>query len=505
LAQARQGYARMVFRADPTLWQRRTRRLKKMVFNSYEFIFEFLPVVCAIYFLLPKRPRLGTWWLVLASFLFYSYNRALSSVWLLLASILFNYGISLLLVRRKHPYYLFLGIAVNLLELGLFKYKPALTGLVAHDQAWFDRLSSLAFPLGISFFTFSQISYLVDTYRGQDRPSSLGDYALFVTFFPHLLSGPILRHRDMIPQFDSVRRRRLIPRYLAQGAALIVIGLAKKVLIADPLAPLVARAFDSHGPLDPGTAWLGAMAYTFQIYNDFSGYCDIAVGVAFLFNIRIPENFRAPYRALSIQDFWRRWHISLSDWLRDYVYFSLPGLRSKWEGMPYLNAMITMVICGLWHGVGWTFLLWGALHGVAVAICAFWRRQRWRIPDPLGWMLTFVFVGLSWVVFRASDLAAAGRVFQAMLTAPPWKPLVAWWTTSALALVRKPFEAWSQDGDVGRAVLVLAVLLTAIPSYSFVMARRMKPSLWTAAAVAVLLTACALRFSAASHFLYYFF
>jgi len=475
-----------------------------MVFNSYEFILGFLPVACAVYFLLAAAPRLSTYWLLAASLFFYSYQRT-SVIWLLLVSILFNYVLSQAIARTKRKPYLILGIAVNILALSLFKYRPTLAHLVASNQPWFARLSEVAFPLGISFFTFSQISYLVDTYRGHDRPSSLGNYALFVSFFPHLLSGPILRHRDMIPQFESVRRRRLLPRYLARGMTLIIIGLAKKVLLADSLAPLVARTFDTSGPLDAGTAWLGTAAYTFQLYNDFSGYCDIAVGAAFLFNIRIPENFRAPYRSVSIQEFWRRWHISLSNWLRDYVYFCLPGVRSRWKIVPYVNAVITMAICGLWHGAGWTFLVWGVLHGFAVALCAFWRRLRWPMPHALGWALTFSFVSLSWVVFRASDLTASLRVYRSLFSVLPWTPLIGWWRTSGLELVRRPLIMWSPETDSGRVALLISLLLLFTSSYSFVIARRMKPTLVTAALAAVALTVCVLRFSSVSHFLYYFF
>lgn len=475
-----------------------------MFFNSYEFIFEFLPIACAVYFFLAKAPRVGTWWLVAASLFFYSYHRA-HSLWLLPVSIVFNYGLSLLLVGQKRRIYLVVGIVANLVVLAVFKYQVAIGGAIGTGQTWWSGLSGLTFPLGISFYTFSQISYLVDTYRGQDRPSSLGDYALFVTFFPHLLSGPILRHREMIPQFDSVLRRRLLPRNIARGSALIIIGLVKKVLIADPLAPLVAKAFDSTGALDPGTAWLGAAAYTFQLYNDFSGYCDIAVGVAFLFNLRIPENFRAPYRSVSIQEFWRRWHISLSNWLRDYVYYSLPGMRSKWKIFPYLNAVITMLVCGLWHGLGWTFVVWGLLHGIALATCAYWRRLRRHMPNALGWALTFAFVSLSWVIFRAKDLPASLRVYRAMFSAFPWSPLIAWCNTAGLALLRHPIEAWSPETDLGRLALLVAAVAVAVPSYSYVIARTMKPTPWTACLGAALLTICVLRFSSASYFLYAFF
>ena len=274
-----------------------------MFFNSYEFLFGFLPAVSIVYFLLRRFPRAGTWWMAAASLFFYARYRV-DDVALLVASILGNYLISQLIVRRvRKRGYLILGISVNLLVLAVFKYSKNLAPFLQNVH--------LAFPLGISFFTFSQIAYLVDVYKGVDRPSPIRDYALFVSFFPHLLSGPILRHKEMVPQFDSALRRRPVPRYIARGFSLIVIGLVKKILVADTLAPLVARAFDSNGALPATTAWIGTTAYTFQLYNDFSGYCDIAVGVSYLFNIRIPENFRAPYRSTSIREFWQRWHITL--------------------------------------------------------------------------------------------------------------------------------------------------------------------------------------------------
>jgi alginate O-acetyltransferase complex protein AlgI len=442
-----------------------------MFFNSYEFLFGFLPVVCLVYFLLSRTPRLGTWWMVAASFFFYAKYR-IDDLGLLAASILWNYLISQVIAcRRGKRAWLILGISVNLLVLALFKYSKSI---------FFD----LAFPLGISFFTFSQIAYLVDVYKGIDRPSPIRDYALFVSFFPHLLSGPILRHREMVPQFDSALRHRLIPRYFARGLVLIVIGLVKKILIADSLAPLVARTFDAGGTLDAATAWIGTTAYTFQLYNDFSGYCDIAVGVSYLFNIRIPENFRAPYQSTSIQEFWRRWHISLGKFLRNYIYIPLGGNK---YGLPRqcLAVLITFTLGGLWHGAGWTFFLWGALHGIALAINVLWRRFGFRLPSVAGWALTFAFVDLSWVVFRAPDLPTLGKVMGAMFSGLPKITLPA--------------------ADNAYLALLAAILLAAIPAYSFTIARKMKPAIWAAGLAAVLLTTVVLRFSSVSYFLYYFF
>jgi alginate O-acetyltransferase complex protein AlgI len=442
-----------------------------MFFNSYEFLFGFLPAVFLGYFLLRRFPRAGTWWLAAASFYFYAKYR-LDDLGLLIASILWNYAVSLLITRtnlartNRRRQWLILGIAVNLLTLALFKYNK-----------------TLAFPLGISFFTFSQIAYLVDVYKRNDRPSSIRDYTLFVSFFPHLLSGPILRHKEMVPQFDSALRRRPIPRNLARGFALIVIGLVKKILIADTLAPLVAKAFDSSGALDAATAWIGTTAYTFQLYNDFSGYCDIAVGVSFLFNIRIPENFRAPYRSTSIQEFWQRWHITLGRFLRTYIFFPLARrLTGLWGQC--LAALITFMLGGLWHGAGWTYLIWGTLHGLALVTQVLWRRFGFRLPGIAAWTITFAFVDLSWVVFRAPNLQACTRVLAAMFSAVPKIPA-------------SVDSAW--------LALIAAILLTALPVYSFTVARRMKPVWWTAALASALLTIVVLRFASVSYFLYYFF
>jgi D-alanyl-lipoteichoic acid acyltransferase DltB (MBOAT superfamily) len=459
-----------------------------MFFNSYEFLFGFLPVVCVLYFLLARVRNAGTWWLAAASLFFYARYR-LDDLALLVVSIFWNYFISLLVLRGWNKrVWLILGIAVNLLVLSIFKYSKILAPVLLNYHLHASILFDLAFPLGISFFTFSQIAYLVDIYRGVDRPSAIRDYILFVTFFPHLLSGPILRHREMVPQFDSTLRHRPIPRYFARGIALIIIGLAKKTLIADSLAPLVAKAFDAGGAIDASTAWLGTTAYTFQLYNDFSGYCDIAVGISFLFNIRIPENFRSPYQSTSIQEFWRRWHISLGKFLRNYVYVPLGGNRAGLFRQ-CLAILITFTLGGLWHGAGWTFFLWGALHGIALTTQVLWKRFGFRLPAVAGWAVTFAFVDLSWVVFRAPDLATLRKVMGAMFSGLP-----------AISIGHTLAEV-----EPAKLALIAAILLAALPAYSFTMARRMKPRLWSAAVGALLLTTIVLRFSSVSYFLYYFF
>ena len=456
-------------------------RRKTMFFNSYAFLFAFLPVVWVIYMLLSGHPRAGVWWMVAASLFFYAMYRV-EDVPLLLASIGFNYSVSLLIVRYPgRPWLPALGIAGDLAALAGFKYNKPLAAMVPNSELA-GTISNLHFPLGISFFTFSQIAYLVDTYKKRDRPYSISDYSLFVTFFPHLLSGPILRHKVMVPQFESRLRHRVLPRNLTRGLVLIVIGLAKKVLIADLLAPLVARTFDPSKPLDMATAWIGTTAYTFQLYNDFGGYCDIASGVSCLFNIRIPENFRGPYHSASIQEFWRRWHRSLGAFLRDYVYIPLGGNRAGLFRQ-CVAVIITFTLGGLWHGAGWTFALWGLLHGVALAINVLWKRVGVQLPRLVGWALTFAFVDLTWVVFRSPDLHELSKVFGAMFGG-----------LSALP-----------TAGAGEVALIVAIVLALAPSYSYRLAAHMKPNVWTASLAAVFLTLAVLRFSSVSYFLYYFF
>jgi len=460
-----------------------------MFFNSYGFLFAFLPVVWVVYMFLARSPGAGVWWMVGASLFFYAMYRA-EDVPLLLASIAFNYGISLLIARLPdRPLIPALGIAVDLAALALFKYNQSLAAMIP-DPALSDAIAGLHFPLGISFFTFSQIAYLVDTYKRRDRPSGIRDYSLFVTFFPHLLSGPILRHRVMVPQFDSRARHRVLPHNVARGLGLIAIGLARKVLIADLLAPLVSRTFDASGSLDMATAWIGTTAYTFQLYNDFGGYCDIASGVSNLFNIRIPQNFRGPYHSASIQEFWRRWHRSLGMFLRDYIYIPLGGNRAGLFRQ-CLAVVITFTLGGLWHGAGWTFAIWGLLHGCALALNVIWRRFGFRLPWLVGWALTFSFVDLTWVVFRAPNLATLSKVFGAMF---------------ALRAAPGAFTFdWVSPQSVGELALIVAIILALAPAYSYSIVARMKPNVWTASVAAVFLTLAVLRFSSVSYFLYYFF
>jgi D-alanyl-lipoteichoic acid acyltransferase DltB (MBOAT superfamily) len=346
-----------------------------MLFNSYPFIFLFLPVTLIGYFLFAKVGNLAPiLWLALASLVFYSVSNW-QFVPLLLASVAFNYAIgSLLILQRLRvvPRFVILtiGVAGDLLVLGYFKYAGF---FAANLNAMFSTglAVDVLLPVGISFYTFTQIAFLVDAYRGKVARYGLPHFALFVTYFPHLIAGPILHHRDMIPQFEREQNKRPDCHLILCGVIIFAIGLFKKTCLADGIQPFVALAF---GPVSPtfDQAWIGALAYTFQLYFDFSGYSDMAIGISLMFGIFLPLNFNSPYKATNIIDFWRRWHMTLSQFLRDYLYIPLGGNR-RGSLLRYVNLMVTMALGGLWHGAAWTFVAWGVLHGAYLCINHAWN------------------------------------------------------------------------------------------------------------------------------------
>jgi len=305
------------------------------------------------------------------------------------------------------------GVVFNLGLLFYFKYVDF---FIANLNLLRDEsvpLLDVVLPLAISFFTFQQIAYLADAYGREVREHGLLDYTLFVTFFPQLIAGPIVHHRQMMPQF--VRVRNYVPdwRNISLGVFVFSMGLFKKVVIADGFAVWANAGFGSENALGLYEAWGTSLAYTFQLYYDFSGYSDMAIGAALLFNIRLPINFNAPYQAVNIQDFWRRWHITLSNWLRDYVYIPLGGNRVG-SFRTYNNLLVTFLLGGLWHGAAWTFVLWGALHGLALAAHRLWSSLGFRMPRALGWGLTFLFANFTWVFFRAESFDQAQRILAGM-------------------------------------------------------------------------------------------
>lgn len=420
-----------------------------MLFNSYSFIFLFLPITfCGMFFLGRHSHRLAALWLGVASLVFYGVWDA-RFVLLLVASIAFNYGAGYWIglrhaagAQRQAKLTLILAIAANLALLGYFKYANFFIAAIGQVLGKHYPALDLLLPLGISFFTFTQIAFLVDVHRGITREYNFIHYLLFVTYFPHLIAGPVLHHKQMMPQFANRETYRIHAEHIAVGLAIFVLGLAKKVLVADNVAAYASPAFAAAGAghaLTMLESWIGALAYTMQIYFDFSGYSDMALGLSLLFNIRLPINFDSPYKATSIIDFWRRWHISLSTFLRDYLYVPLGGNRHG-KTRRYLNLMATMLLGGLWHGAGWTFIIWGGLHGFYLMLNHGWRewktRRGWndggRLARWCSGTLTFVAVVIAWVFFRAESLPAAHTMLQGMSGLQGFMPHA--WTPSREAL-----------------------------------------------------------------------
>ncbi|MFW2378358.1 MBOAT family O-acyltransferase [Aliarcobacter butzleri] len=392
-----------------------------MLFNSYEFIFIFLPVMFVIYFYLnSKRLILGAKiWLVVGSLFFYSYWNVIYLP-LILLSIFVNYGVGLSLVnhekiRISSKTILSFGIVFNLGLLGYFKYTDFFLDNFNGIFGTNIPLPHIILPLGISFFTFTQIAFLVDAYKQEAKEYSLINYMLFVTYFPHLLAGPILHHKEMMPQFASKYNWVKNYRNIALGLFIFSIGLFKKVVIADTFAVWANAGFDTATTLNLIEAWATSLSYTFQLYFDFSGYTDMAIGISLMFNIKLPINFNSPYKALSIQDFWRRWHMTLSRFLRDYLYIPLGGNR-KGNVRTYVNLITTFLLGGLWHGAGWTFIIWGLLHGIALAIHRFWQSLGFRMNKILAWFITFNFINITWIFFRAKDFESAMKVLGSMFS-----------------------------------------------------------------------------------------
>ena len=404
-----------------------------MLFNSYEFLFAFFPVAIAAYRLLGRSQDGRAAVLLAASIAFYA-----SWDWrflaLLLPSILVNYALGTILRRSmasgRHASadaILVVGVTLNLLVLGVFKYAGFVVANVNTLAGTDYVLARIILPLGISFLTFEQIGFLIDLRRGHPYRLNLLRYAVFVAFFPRLVAGPILRFGEIVPQLQHEDRAPGLAADLAVGLSIFAIGLAKKALLADGISPFVAPSFDAAASgqhLDLFMAWGGALAYTCQLYFDFSGYSDMAIGAARCFGIRFPQNFNSPYKSASIIEFWRRWHMTLSRFLRDYLYIPLGGNR-RGKIRRYVNLLITMVLGGLWHGANWTFLAWGALHGTYLMVNHAWdaaaSRTRAvaafrasRAGRGFGYVITFLAVVVAWVFFRAPTFHAGWAVLSGM-------------------------------------------------------------------------------------------
>lgn len=393
-----------------------------MYFNSIIFILVFLPVVFCGYFALLRQRHVVTSkiWLCFASLFFYGYWKVDYLV-LMLISICFNFLIGIILNAKNiwgRKLILATGVALNLATLAYFKYTNFLIDTVKTIFGFQFNIHEILLPLAISFFTFQQIAYIVDSYSRKTEEHDFFDYILFVTFFPQLVAGPIVHHKDMMSQFRTSGAQSINIDNINKGVFIFILGLAKKVIVADYLATIAAPGFSHPEALEFSTAWVASLSYTFQLYFDFSGYCDMAIGIALLFNIKLPLNFNSPYKAVNIEDFWKRWHITLTIWLRDYLYIPLGGNR-KGDARSYLNVFLVFLLGGLWHGAGWTFIIWGILHGVACIVHKLYRKylaNRIPINKALAWIITFNFVNIGWVLFRSDKVSSAFRIIKKMYT-----------------------------------------------------------------------------------------
>lgn len=433
-----------------------------MLFNSYEFLFFFLPATLAVFFVLSRfnQFKAAAAWLALVSVFFYAYWSP-RYVILLMASIAINFAAGQAIARyaaigmpKASRYTLVLAVLANLAALGYFKYANFFVDSINRAVHTDLHLAHIILPIGISFFTFTQIAFLVDTARGKVDEPKFVPYTLFVTFFPHLIAGPVLHHAEMMPQFSRQDTYRFVPGNFLVGVSFFAMGLFKKVILADGIQPFVGPVFDADPAyaLSAIEAWGGALAYTLQLYFDFSGYSDMAIGLSKMINIDLPLNFNSPYKASNIAEFWRRWHMTLSRFLRDYLYISLGGNR-KGPARRYVNLLTTMLLGGLWHGAGWTFVIWGGLHGLYLVIHQLWQAARQRLlghdlarSSPaarvLSLVMTFVCVVVAWVFFRASSLDAALRVLTGMAGLNGLVPHTTGWHMGQ----GEAFGGWQQVG-----------------------------------------------------------
>lgn len=487
-----------------------------MLFNSYTFILLFLPLVAAGYFLLNKYfpIKWARLFLLLASLGFMSFWNVYFTL-VLIFSVLFNFtcgsALSAATVRgakNKKPIFI-IAIAANILYLGFFKYSNFFLENINAVFAGQIGALHILLPIGISFYTFMQIAWLTDIYRSGGFRYDFLSYCLYVTFFPYVISGPIAYHREIIPQLQSEKNRHFNLNNLCRGLFIFSIGLCKKTVIADTLALIANGGFNAHGTLTFTEAWLTSLSYTMQLYFDFSGYTDMAIGIALVFNVTLPANFNSPYKSLDIREFWRRWHITLSRFLREYIYIPLGGNRSS-ELRTLTNLLLTFLIGGLWHGAAWTFVFWGFLHGTALCIHRLWMKTEIRLHTVVAWFLTFNFINVAWVFFRAGSWNDAIKILKGMaglngiLVSPNLADIPFWQKMTALGI---RFGEWRINLPATETyvyffcVLLIPFVLTTKNSNELL--EKFSPTWKNALAVSLMLVVGLLLLNETSSFLYF--
>lgn len=376
-----------------------------MLFNSYIFIFLFLPISLLGYFFLNKfkKYNLAEYFLIIMSLWFYGYFNY-KYLFIIIFSIFINYFLGKYMQKAKNKkFFLLLGIFANIGLLFYFKYMNFFVDNLNFLFQTNFEIKKVLLPLGISFFTFQQLSFIVDNYKGNIKSYTFRQYALFVVFFPQLIAGPIVMHNETIPQFEDETKKKFCFENFSKGIMAFSFGLAKKVLIADSLGRVVNYGFSHIMSLGSINAIFVMLSFTLQIYFDFSGYCDMATGIAKMFNIDLPMNFNSPYKSLSVTEFWQRWHITLSRFLKTYIYIPLGGNR-KGNARTYINLCIVFLISGLWHGANYTFIIWGCMHGLMLVIERIFKKKICNINIVLRWIVTFAFVNIAWIIFRADTI-----------------------------------------------------------------------------------------------------
>lgn len=458
-----------------------------MLFNSYEFLLLFLPITFFVYFYLnsKKQITLSKIFLVSASLFFYSWWNVIYLP-LILGSMFFNFYVGQFLGKKNSKKMLTFGIVGNVALLGYFKY----TDFFIENFNWAlnkdVELLHLALPLAISYFTFQQIAFLVDSYRGETKEYNFLNYALFITFFPQLLMGPIMHHKEIIPQFQTKWKSFIKWENVALGLFIFAIGLSKKTLIGDPLTDYAQYAFDNAQKLSMVEAWYASVSYVLSYYFDLSGYADMAIGIGKMFNINIPKNFNSPYKARNFADYWKRWHITLSRFLSDYVYKSLGGNKSLVWVM-YLNIMITFFVSGFWHGAGWNFVVWGLLNGIFVVMAHMMKKANLEMNFYVAWFLMFFGLILTRILFVSNDFADAWYV-----------------TTTLFDISNLRFEnLFYIDPYLQSFYIVLALGLAVGTKNSMEISENFKPNFKYIFYTVILLSASMFTFSSAKEFLYF--
>ena len=487
-----------------------------MLFNSYIFVFLFFPICLLGYYGLAyfRRAEAAKIFLIAMSLWFYGYFN-LVYLLIMVCSIGANYMFHRLLSHRTRKPVVIIAVAANLGVLFYFKYFDFFLSTINTVFGASAALRNILLPLGISFFTFQQISFVVDTYRGEVRDCSLVDYALFVSFFPQLIAGPIVNHEEMLPQFRRIGQQSVLWERIAEGMGLFVLGLAKKVLIADTFGAEVDYGYTNIALLGRADAILVMISYSFQLYFDFSGYCDMARGIGKMLGIEIPINFNSPYKAVNIIDFWKRWHITLNRFFTKYVYIPLGGSRQGAVRM-YVNLMLVFLLSGLWHGAGWNYIVWGAMHGILYVLTRLWQKSvKPRVVRDnifmtvVSRLLLFSYVSVAWVYFRAADIAQANRMLCTAVKGPIQK------ISTGLAACFQVDEFWYvikvlhlDNRTYSRYILLWVILgagiyLSMIGRNAAQRMERVKYSVVSAVVIAVLTLWCVLTFSEVSTFLYF--